>query len=138
MSHSQEICRKCIKMETKMFPRKKTFRHESSFSTLETDRKNIYVYVHIIPILLLLEKVMRCIWKLRKKLVEPKGALFMVISHFADPKPKIQACFSQLFTNVNNIWLQSTSKTHISTYKLLFLVSRNLVSLFVKSSIVHL
>ena len=35
----------------------------------------------------------------------------------------------QIFTNVNNIWLQSTSKTHVSTYKL-FLVSR-VVSLFV-------
>ena len=31
-----------------------------------------------------------------------------------------------MFTNVNNIWLQSTSKSHVSTYKLLFLVSRAL------------
>ena len=47
-------------------------------------------------------------------------------SNFADLKLqlKIQACFSQMFTNVNNICLQSTSKTGVSTYKLLFLVPR--------------
>ena len=48
----------------------------------------------------------------------------IVISNSADPKLKIQACFSQMFTNVNNLWFQSTSKTHVSTYKLLFLVPR--------------
>ena len=45
-------------------------------------------------------------------------------SNFANPNLwlKMQACFSQVFTNVNNICLcQSTSKTHVSTYKLYFL-----------------
>ena len=31
-----------------------------------------------------------------------------------------------MFTNVNNIWLQSKSKTHVCTYKRLFLISRAL------------
>ena len=45
-------------------------------------------------------------------------------SKFAFPNLKNQACFSQMFPNVNIICLESTSKTQVCTYKLLFLVSR--------------
>ena len=58
--------------------------------------------------------------------VKVQYVTFIVISTFADPKLKIQACFSEMFASINNICLQSTSKTHVSTYKRLLLVPRAL------------
>ena len=47
--------------------------------------------------------------------------LFIAISNFANPNSKYKPV---LFTNVNNIWLQSTSETHVSSYKLSLFVYR--------------
>ena len=48
---------------------------------------------------------------------------------------KYKPVFSQMFTNVNNIWLQSISKTHVNTYKNTISCIKSSVFLFVCSPV---